>query len=186
MTKEEIIAHVLAKKDLETLCGKIDTNGDLYQEFMLFLLEQPEEELKAREQYIDYYCVRIIMKSSFYREAYEKYYKHHHSFSGLIRSQEYIVNHETGEYSYQDSSPEELEAKEEQENTLCNIEEILKNENWFDRELFLAATTGITDHHTGEIKTYRSVLQMSKDVGIPYKTIKNSLNATTKRIKNKI
>lgn len=165
MTRDEIIQQILQTQDYERLCKSIDPAGDLYQEFLLVILEQTEEQLRQRLPYLKWYCVRIITGCSSYRNKYSNYRQRHVEFDGNM-----VI----------------ADDQESLEDIHCGISKAFESENWYDKELFLAAATGITDSRTGEVKAFRSVLQLSKAIEIPYKTITDSLDATRKRLKEKV
>jgi len=179
MNKDEIILSVFNDKELKSLAGKYDVNGDLWSELMLYLCEMDAERIEHiySQGFMRYHVVSCITRSSL---MYQNYVKHERKLSFTdepigVDIEDSIYN-ELIEISGKEINKDEL---------VYLINHIAMMENTYDRELFLLITQGV-DLGNGEFRKFNTISEISKETGISYTTLYNSYKKTIKRINEKV
>ena len=158
MNRDQIIEEITKNPDYLGICKKF-TNGneiyqDLYQEFILELLELKPQKIEKiyADGYLKWYCVRMLSnmfhsKTSRFAVKFKDIPKMLYEFEGYNFEKDIFIN----EVNY-----------------------ILENEYWYDRELLLLYI---------KVGSYR---KLSKLTNIPMQSIFESVTSLKKRINEKI
>lgn len=171
MTRDSILQSVAGNKKLQRLAASRDPNGDLWQQTLLYLCEMDHGRLvdMHKNGFLDYHVVCCITRSSWLRDTITKHSRYVDSADELPDT---IIEQEAVPHKHDDEIL-----------NLVNI--LIEKENTFDRDLFRMATIGI-DLGNGEVKTYKSIAEISRQTGIKYITLYKSFQKTAKRINEQV
>lgn len=165
MSKSDIIEQIVADANYRNLCNRIDKAGDLYQNFIVWLLEMPEKKLISLYEtpYFKYCMVRVITQKRKLMYVDEAWYERARFVGGFdgydISDTEY--NHDI----------DTIAGKVEQ---VLHELPVCDSGFSYEKELFTASL---------EIKSLR---ELSRQTGISYKSIRRSIHATTDHIRSKV
>ncbi len=165
MQKSEAIEKIIADANYRNLCNRIDRNGDLYQNFILWLLEMPDKKLLDlyAQPGFKYYMVRVITQTKGI-QAKDNAWNKKHQF--CLHMESIMVHHEYRE-------PFDHDTIDKIEKELDNLPVCVSGFSYEKELLKLFVECG-------------SISEVSRQTGISYKSIRTAVNATKQHIKNKI
>lgn len=202
MNREQIINEIAHAKDLPNICRKVakgdDRAKDLFQHLILNLLEMPDEKLFDiyNRGNLRVYCLGFVYRSWYSKTStFGQMYQHAHyhlvSDSVDIGKMEAIRDEQFIDNQYDDEPYKLKDArlamyKIADDNTEKTYHDLLDKvddqvtsmsadpQQWYDAKLLQIYSE------------VRSVRKMSKEIGIPYKSIHNSIQQAKCRIKENL
>jgi hypothetical protein len=168
--KRVIILELEGNKNLKALAKTRDRNGDLWQNVMLYYLEMDESKLVGiyNAGYLPQHCNLLITRSSL----------NYHEKDKHAKRQVYI-----DDISIDVQDDEEYVGEvDELENTLNHLINTLP---LYDRELLNLVYRGV-ETGNGDYKKFKNLVEVSKETGISYYTLRNALIEIKKTLNDKI
>lgn len=199
MLANAIILELHNNRSLRKAALTKDPNGDLWQNIMLYYLEMDESKLvnMYNSGYLNFHCACLIKNDSLNYKDFTRHQNKQVYIEDIIKFGRYSDKQDESLDSNQLPAADKTWAKiyklvdEQEEYNITRDEHehllnhIIEQENVYDRELVNLMYKGI-ELPNGEVKKFKSLTELSKETGISYYTLRNSLINFKKRAKQKI